>query len=141
MSCILFLSQLLPYPPDAGAKVRSYYVLRHLTQKHRVTLLAFSRLDDSPEAVQHLRKFCEDVHLIPMHRSQIRNLLSLATSLLKGVSFIIQRDYVPEMAQEIDRLLQVTPVRCCPYRPVMDGTIRITGETVDAKRNACTGRA
>ena len=78
MSRILFLSQLLPYPPDAGPKVRSYYVLRHLAQTHQVTLLAFSRPDDSPEAIQHLREICEDVHLITIHRSQIRNLFSLA---------------------------------------------------------------
>jgi polysaccharide biosynthesis protein PslH len=109
MSRILFLSQLLPYPPDAGPKVRSYYVLRHLAQAHRVTLLAFSRPDDSAEAIKHLRGFCEDVHLITMHRSLFRNLLSLATSILKGASFIIQRDYVPEMAQAIDRLLEATP--------------------------------
>ena len=108
MSRILFLSQLLPYPLDAGPKVRSYYVLRHLTQTHRVTLLAFSRPGDSVESVQHLREICEDVHLITMHRSLIRNQLSLAASLLKGISFIIQRDYVPEMAQAIDRLLRAT---------------------------------
>jgi hypothetical protein len=27
---ILFLSQLVPYPPDAGPKVRSYNVIRYL---------------------------------------------------------------------------------------------------------------
>jgi hypothetical protein len=27
---ILFLSQVLPYPLDAGPKMRSYFVLRHL---------------------------------------------------------------------------------------------------------------
>ena len=27
---ILFLTQLWPWPLDAGAKVRAYYVLRHL---------------------------------------------------------------------------------------------------------------
>ena len=52
MSRILFLSQLVPYPIDAGPKVRSYYVLKHLTRKHQVTLLAFSRPDDTPEAIQ-----------------------------------------------------------------------------------------
>ncbi len=109
MSQILFLSQLLPYPTDAGPKVRSYYVLRYLAQKHRVTLLAFSRPDDSPEAIQHLQEICEDVHLITIHRSNIRNMTSLSTSLLKGVSFIIQRDFVREMANTVDRLLQSKP--------------------------------
>jgi glycosyltransferase involved in cell wall biosynthesis len=109
MSRILFLSQLLPYPPDAGPKIRSYYVLRHLAQKNQITLLAFSRPDDTPEAIQHLQEFCENVHLIPMHRSLIQNLVSMAASIMKGTSFIIQRDYVPEMAQTFDRLLKATP--------------------------------
>ena len=109
MSRILFLSQLLPYPLDAGPKVRSYYVLRHLAQTHQITLLAFSRPDDSPEAIQHLREFCEDVHLIPIHRSHTQNLISLVNSLLKKTSFIIERDYVPEMAQAVDRVLQDKP--------------------------------
>ena len=28
--CILFLTQVFPYPLDAGPKIRAYYVLRHL---------------------------------------------------------------------------------------------------------------
>ncbi len=108
MSRILFLSQLLPYPTNAGPKVRSYYVLRHLAQKHQVTLLAFSRPDDTPEAIQHLREICEDVHLIVMHRSQLRNIYSMVISLLTGKSFIIWRDYVPEMVQKIETLLSTT---------------------------------
>ncbi len=109
MKNILFLSQLLPFPPDAGPKVRSYYVLRHLTLTHKVTLLAFSRPDDSPEAIQHLREICEDVHLVPIRRSQTLNLISMVNSLLKRTSFIIERDFVPEMAQAIDRVLQEKP--------------------------------
>lgn len=106
MSRILFLSQLLPFPLNTGPKVRSYYVLRHLTQKHQVTLLAFSRPDDPPEAVQHLREFCEKVHLVMMHRSQARNVFALIASMLAGESFTIRRDYRPKMAQTVDRLLQ-----------------------------------
>lgn len=106
MSRILFLSQLLPYPPDAGPKVRSYYVLRHLTQAHRVTLLAFSRPDDRPEAVAHLREFCADVQTVLLRRSRGRDLLALAASLFSGESFIIRRDRAPEMIAAVDRLLQ-----------------------------------
>jgi polysaccharide biosynthesis protein PslH len=106
MARILFLSQLLPYPTNAGAKVRSYYVLRRLAQKNQVTLLAFSRHDDSSEAVEHLREICNEVHLVMMHRNQFRNMLFMATSLLQGKSFIIQRDYVPEMSKTIEWLFR-----------------------------------
>jgi|GEM_PF-6278091 len=33
---ILYLSQVLPFPLDAGPKVRAYHVLRYLAGRHRV---------------------------------------------------------------------------------------------------------
>jgi glycosyltransferase involved in cell wall biosynthesis len=105
MKRVLFLSQLVPYPPDAGAKVRSYYVLRYLAQRFEVTLLAFSRSDDRPEAIEHLRQYCKQVITVPIQRTKIRDLRMLAGSLLSGESFIIRRDTVPEMNAQIERLI------------------------------------
>ncbi len=105
MKRVLFLSQLVPYPPDAGPKVRSYFVLRYLAQRFEITLLAFSRPDDRPEAIEHLHKYCERVITIPIHRTKARDLRMLAASLLSGDSFIIRRDTVPEMTAQIDRLI------------------------------------
>jgi glycosyltransferase involved in cell wall biosynthesis len=105
---ILFLSQLLPYPPDAGAKVRSYYTLRWLAERHAVTLVAFTRPDDPPEAVAHLRQFCNAVHTVPMRRNRIRDGLALAGSLLHGESFIIHRDRSAEMDTLLQRLVRET---------------------------------
>jgi polysaccharide biosynthesis protein PslH len=101
---ILFLSQLLPFPPDTGAKVRSYFVLRYLAQNHRITLLAFTRPDDPPGAVEYLQSFCAEIYTIPIHRSRSRDVQSLVASSLSGKSFVIQRDFVPEMAQKVDQL-------------------------------------
>ncbi len=103
---ILYLCQIVPYPPDAGPKVRAYYTLRYLAQKHRVTLLAFSRPDDRPEALEHLRQFCTAVHTVPIRRSKRRDVAQMLSSMLSGRSFIIQRDFVKEMAQWVDRLLE-----------------------------------
>lgn len=102
---ILFLSQLLPYPPDSGAKVRSYYTLRWLAQRHAVTLVAFTRSDDPREAVEHLRKFCHAVHTVSLKRSSRRNIVSLIGSLLKSRSFIIYRDRSPSMDALLQELL------------------------------------
>ena len=99
---ILYLSQLIPYPPDAGPKVRAYYTLRRLSQRHAVTLLAFSRPDDKPESIEHLKELCSAVYTLPMQRSRLRDARSLALSLLRGRSFVIHRDYVPEMAKKLD---------------------------------------
>ena len=97
MENILYLSQLLPYPPDAGAKVRQYLTLRYLAQRHRVTLVSFTRSDDSPAAKKHLETICAAVRTAPMQRSRGRDARYLAGSWLSGESFIIRRDRVKEM--------------------------------------------
>src|SRR5512136_780122 len=43
MSRVLLLTQVLPYPPDAGPKIRQYHMLRHLAARHDVTLVSFVR--------------------------------------------------------------------------------------------------
>ena len=99
---LLFLSQLIPYPLDAGPKVRAYYVLRHLAAAgHEVTLLAFSRENDMAAGIAHLRQFCAAVHTVPMRRSRPRDAFHAARSLLTGTPFLIARDLVPAMARRV----------------------------------------
>ncbi len=42
MGDILFLAHRAPYPPDRGDKIRSFHILKHLAQNHRVHLAAFA---------------------------------------------------------------------------------------------------
>ena len=37
---VLFLSAWFPYPPDNGSKLRIYHLLRSLSGRHRITLIA-----------------------------------------------------------------------------------------------------
>jgi glycosyltransferase involved in cell wall biosynthesis len=103
---ILFLTQVLPYPLDAGPKARAYYVLRHLAQQHTVTLVSFVRTTDTPAAVAHLRQFCQAVYTVPMVRSRLKDGLFLLKSLVAGRPFIIERDWVDAMAKELAALVQ-----------------------------------
>jgi len=103
---ILYLSQLIPWPLDAGPKVRSYYVLRHLAEAgHEVTLLAFSRESDTAESIDHLREFCVAVHTVPMRRSRARDAWHFGRSLLTGTPFLIARDSVAEMTRKAGELV------------------------------------
>lgn len=102
---ILFLSQVLPYPIDAGPKMRSYFVLRHLAQKHQVTLLTFVRETDRPEDIAHLAEFCHAVHTVPMRRTRIRDVKFLVQSFLTQQPFLIIRDQIPEMNEKIQQLV------------------------------------
>lgn len=103
---ILYLSQLIPYPTDAGPKVRSYRVLQYLVGAgHQVTLVAFRRRSDDPEALDHLRQMGLTLHTVLMTRSQVRDAWELARSLVTNQSFMIGRDSVPEMYQLLKELL------------------------------------
>ena len=98
---VLFLSQVLPYPLDAGPKVRAYFTLRHLAQRHAVSLLTFVRPGDPPSAIEHLRGICETVETITMRRGRPRDAWHLARSLVGNTPFLIQRDHSAEMIRAI----------------------------------------
>jgi glycosyltransferase involved in cell wall biosynthesis len=98
---VLFLSQVLPYPLDAGPKVRAYFTLRHLAQRHAVSLLTFVRPGDPPRAIEHLRGICEAVETITMRRGRPRDAWHLARSLVGDTPFLIQRDHSAEMIRAI----------------------------------------
>lgn len=106
---ILFLTQVLPYPLDAGPKVRAYYTLRHLAASHEVTLVSFVRPTDRPEAVAHLEQFCRQVITVAMSRSRRRDGLALGRSLLSGQPFLISRDRVAEMEDALRQLVRQQP--------------------------------
>lgn len=98
---VLLLTQVLPYPLDAGPKVRAYHVLRHLASKHEVTLVSFTRGTDRREAIDHLAGICSHVLTVAMARSKARDALHLARSLATGRPFIIARDKVPAMERMV----------------------------------------
>jgi sugar transferase (PEP-CTERM/EpsH1 system associated) len=80
MGNILYLVHRMPYPPNKGDKVRSYHLLRHLQQRHRVFLGTF--LDD-PEDEAHLpalKALCPDLHVERLNPklAKVRSLGGLA---------------------------------------------------------------
>ena len=76
---LLLLVHRLPYPPNKGDKVRSFHLLKHLLQTHRVFLGTFI---DDPDDEQHLptlRALCPDLHVerIQPRRAKIASLRGL----------------------------------------------------------------
>lgn len=103
---ILFLTQIVPFPPDAGPKVKTYHVIRALAgQGHSVTLVSFVR----PEEVQHipaLQEICEAVHAVPIRRSRIADALYMMRSYFTGRPFLIERDDLRPMQETVNRLVR-----------------------------------
>jgi glycosyltransferase involved in cell wall biosynthesis len=104
---ILFLTQVLPYPLDAGPKVRAYYTLRHLVDSgHDLTLVSFIRKSDPPEAIKHLQRYCNRIITVPLQRSRWLDFLALMRSLLTGEPLLIARDYNAPMYRQLRALVE-----------------------------------
>lgn len=62
---ILALSPWFPYPPDNGSKLRIFNLLKQLSRKHRITLLAMTAEDEGGQQnVTALRRWCQDVKTV-----------------------------------------------------------------------------
>lgn len=101
---VLFLTQIVPYPPDSGPKVKTYHVLRYLAERgYNVTLLSFVRPAETTH-LDALKKVCAEVYAVPMRRSISADVRALPTSLLSGQPFLVTRDARPEMTRRIKEL-------------------------------------
>jgi glycosyltransferase involved in cell wall biosynthesis len=104
---VLLLTQVLPYPPDSGPKVKTWNVLKYLAREHEVTLVSFVRGDQSAEA-EHLRRYCRAVHTVPMRRSPALDGLAMLRSLATGQPWMMARDDRAAMRRLVDRLCAET---------------------------------
>jgi len=101
---ILLLTQVLPYPPDSGPKVKTWNVLKYLARNHQVTLVSFVRGDQS-EDVRVLERLCEGgVHTVPMERGKVRDAWYMLRSVITGQPFLMARDSRAAMHRLVNRL-------------------------------------
>jgi len=65
---ILFLTHRLPFPPDRGDRIRAYQIIRHLAQRHRLSLAAVSDYPPPLTDVQALQALCASVDVVCVNR-------------------------------------------------------------------------
>jgi glycosyltransferase involved in cell wall biosynthesis len=99
---ILLLTQVVPYPPDSGPKIKTYNVLRYLAQQHEVHLVSFVRTEAERNAAEWLRGWCADVVTVPLRRSVGRDVAFLARSLARRRPFLIERDDLRAMRLAVE---------------------------------------
>lgn len=104
---LLLLTHRLPYPPDRGDRIRSYHLLRHLSQHFQVDLACVS---DEPVWLQHhqlLSTMARRVLLQPI--STKWSALRAAAALLSGQAITPAWHYRVGLAQEILQWHQQKP--------------------------------
>jgi polysaccharide biosynthesis protein PslH len=97
---ILMLTQVLPYPPDSGPKIKTYNLIKFLAQTHEITLVSYTRGDQSLD-VECLKRFCCQVIPVPIRRSKIIEIFALMKSFISSIPWVITRDDRKEMRNVI----------------------------------------
>ncbi len=107
---ILLLTQVLPYPPDSGPKIKTFQVLRYLARHHEVVLVSFIRAESERAHIPVLQEYCREVRTVPIRRSRPRDGLAFARSLVDGRPFLVVRDDDPRMHRTIAEVMESTPI-------------------------------
>ncbi|MEO5821012.1 MAG: glycosyltransferase [Vicinamibacteraceae bacterium] len=114
---VLFLSQIVPYPPHGGVLQRGYNLIRELGREAQVHLLAFVHPDvlPTPAALEESRKalgaFCEKVEYFPLwpKASKAHQALGLAMSAVSSQPFSVIAHRSAAYQRRIDTALAATP--------------------------------
>jgi sugar transferase (PEP-CTERM/EpsH1 system associated) len=107
MGDLLFLAHRVPFPPDRGDKIRSYNILKHLAERHRVHLAAFADDDVDEAAADALKPLVAKLHIERRTRSRgMSAALALATHKSVSVTAFAHAG----MARFVDRLLAEEPI-------------------------------
>lgn len=109
---ILFLTQIIPYPPDAGPKIKTWHVLRYLAgQGHQIFLASFVRPDEEAY-IAKLWEVCAGVYTVPIRRSRWTDIGYLLRSQVTGRPFLVERDNLPGMRELVRKLLETEGIDC-----------------------------
>ena len=103
---ILLLTQIVPYPADSGPKIKTFNLLRHLAERHDVHLVSFSRSPKEEDAANELRRWCTTVDTIPLRRSRLLDIKTLAVATLQHRPFLVDRDDSRLMRSHLASLLR-----------------------------------
>ena len=61
---ILLITDYLPYPPISGDTIRVYNLIKRISQRHEIYLLALFETSALAEDISHLLKFCRQVKVV-----------------------------------------------------------------------------
>lgn len=100
---ILMLTPYLPYPPSSGGQVRTFNLLKYLSQNNEITLIALYKFDEEKKYLKPLKKFCQQIYLCKRAEKpwQFKN---IAKAIFLNKPFLIVRNY-SEQAYQISKKL------------------------------------
>ena len=113
---ILFITGMLPFPLDNGRRIRTYNLIRKLSEGNNLTLLISEEKSTDINRISEIRKFCKDINIVPYRQlSKVQLLFRLFLSLFRKEPFTLLKRFSKNIQREVNFLLnnkQVDVVIC-----------------------------
>ena len=102
---ILFLAHRIPYPPDKGDKIRSFYMLKYLSARHNVYLGTLIDGNDPCDYFGVLNNFVREMIAVPLQGRQ-----NLLKTIWTGKPFSVCHFYDIRLQNFVDSTLKTKPI-------------------------------
>jgi glycosyltransferase involved in cell wall biosynthesis len=100
---VLVLSTWFPYPLNQGSTIRAYHLIQAIARQHEVALVSFEDVPLRPDSLDHMRKMCARVEVVP-RRPFARSRPKRAIGLLSPRPSAVVAGYSPEMSAHVRAL-------------------------------------
>ncbi len=102
---ILMVTPYVPYPPASGGQIRTFNLLKYLSKRNYIVLVALYKKDSEKEYLSALKQYCDEVYLCkrPEKPWQIKTILKAIFTLKP---FLIARNFSQEAQHTIKQLLK-----------------------------------
>ncbi|MFA6017263.1 MAG: glycosyltransferase family 4 protein [Patescibacteria group bacterium] len=103
---ILMVTPYVPYPPSSGGQIRTYNLLKYLSQKNEITLVALYKNNEEKKYESYLKKYCRKIYLCkrPSSPWQFNNIFK---TIFSSSPFLVVRNYSDEAKTIINKLLNL----------------------------------
>ncbi len=102
---ILVISDISPYPPVSGDRIREYNLLRRMADRHKVWLATFLENPSDELGTRHLASFCAGVEFVhTQHRHPFLHIPGLLLYGLTGKPLELYFRYSAQLVKKIELL-------------------------------------
>ncbi len=128
---VLYLCHRFPYPPKRGGKIRPFNMIRHLSERHTVTVCSLARSQEEAAEAQGIAPYCARffVHRVREPLQLMRMVARLPTPATSSVGYFrssaMARRVRSLLARERFDLVFVHCSSVAPYVADHDGTPKI----------------
>jgi len=102
---ILMLTPYVPYPPSSGGQIRTYNLLKYLSKKHEITLVALYKKSSEKKYYEHLKRYCKNIYLCRRPRKPWQFDI-IAKTAFSFLPFLIVRNFSSEAKKVVADLLK-----------------------------------